>query len=146
MGGRWWPWLYFPSLLALMLLAYDVMRFAPLVFPPVLLGLVALVSSAGGRGKLAAIVAVQVVCYVWLHPVASEQGGRHFTAVSQLVLENIELLAARTPGDAWTFTSLLLNNYWHCALAASVALVAIVMVGRLLAGNRYDSGQPSEHH
>ena len=146
MGGRWWPWLYFPSLLALMLLAYDVMRFAPLVFPPVLLGLVALVSSAGGRGKLAAIVAVQVVCYVWLHPVASEQGGRHFTAVSQLVLENIGLLAARTPGDAWTFTSLLLEHYWHWALAASVALVAIVVVGRLLAGNRYDSGQPSEHH
>jgi hypothetical protein len=146
MGGRWWPWLYFPSLLALMLLAYDVMRFAPLVFPPVLLGLVALVRSARGRGVLAAIVAVQIVCYLWLHPVASEQGGRHFTEVSQLVFAKMSLLASRTPGDAWTFTVVLLEHYWHYALAALAALVAIVSVGRLLAGSRYDSGEPCELH
>ncbi|MFT4513449.1 MAG: hypothetical protein ACI91B_002151 [Planctomycetota bacterium] len=146
MGGRWWPWLYFPSLLALMLLAYDVMRFAPLVFPPVLLGLVALVISTRGRGILAAILVVQVASYVWLHPIASEQGGRHFTEVSQLVFTKLELLGSRTPGDAWTFTSVLLEHYWHYALAALLALVAIVLVGRLLAGSRYDSGEPSEHH
>jgi hypothetical protein len=146
MGGRWWPWLYFPSLMALMLLAYDVMRFAPLVFPPVLLGLVAIVRSARGRGVLAAIVAAQIACYFWLHPVASEQGGRHFTEVSQLVLAKISLLVSRTPGDAWTFTVVLLEHYWHYALAALLALVAIVLVGRLLAGSRYDSGERCELH
>ncbi len=146
MGGRWWPWLYFPSLLALMLLAYDVMRFAPLVFPPVLLGLVALVRSHGGCGKVAALVATQVACYLWLHPIASEQGGRHFTEVSQLVLAKIHLLATRTPGDAWTFTLVLLEQFWRYALLAAGALVAFVLVGRWLAGRRYDSGEPLEHH
>ena len=145
MGGRWWPWLYFPSLLALMLLAYDVMRFAPLVFPPVLLGLVALVAGPGGRGKLAAIVALQVGCYIWLHPIASEQGGRHFTEVSQSVLANIGLLATRTASDAWAFTALLWGQFWHYALAACAALVLMQVAALLLAGKRYDLDEPSKH-
>lgn len=146
MGGRWWPWLYLPSLMALMLLAYDIMRFAAFVFPPVLLGLVALVRSNRGRGVLVAIVAVQIVCYLWLHPVASEQGGRHFTEVSHLVLAKIDLLSSRTPSDAWTFTMVLLEHYWHYALAALAALVAIVLVGRLLADRHMESREPCEHH
>lgn len=136
MGGRWWAWLYIPSLLALMLLAYDVMRFAPLVFPPVLLGVLALARSPGGVPKLAVLIALQVGCYLWLHPVASEQGGRHFTEVSQLVLAKIGLLVSREPGDAWTFTSVLLESYWHYALLAAGALVAFVLAGRRLASGR----------
>lgn len=144
MGGRWWQWLFWPSLLSLMLLAYDVMRFAPLVFPPVLLGLLALVRRRSGCAILTALLVVQAGFYLWLHPVASEQGGRHFTEVSGQVLANIGLLESRQPGDALQFTWVLLGQFWFYALLALVALVAFVLLGRWLAGGSYDDPDRSD--
>lgn len=144
MGGRWWPWLFWPSLLSLMLLAYDVMRFAPLVFPPVLLGLLALVRRQGGYALVAGLVVVQVGCYAWLHPVASEQGGRQFTELSGQVRADIGLLASRQPGDAFQFTWGMLGQFWHYALVAALALVAFVLLGRWLAGRGHDESDRSE--
>ncbi len=129
MGGRYWPWLYWPSLLSLMLLAYDVMRFAPLAFLPVLLGLIAVVSSRGGRAKLAVLTVLQIVSYILLHPVASEQGGRQFTEISQTVLANIGLLASRTPSDAWAFMASLVEKHVLYGLVALLSMGAIVAVG-----------------
>lgn len=134
MGGRWWPWLYWPSLLSLMLLAYDVMRFAPLVFPPVLLGLLALVRRRAGYGLVGGLVVLQIGCYAWLHPIVSEQGGRHFTEMSGQVNADIGLLVSRQLGDAFQLTWGLLERFWHYALVASLALVAFVLLGRWLAG------------
>ena len=139
MGGRWWPWLYWPSLLSLMLLAYDVMRFAPLVFPPVLLGLVAL-ARARQAAVLGGLIVAQIACYAFLHPVASEQGGRQFTEVSGYVLANIGLLVARTPGDAFTFSVGLLQQFWGYALLAVLALVGFRSLGRWLARQTPDAG------
>lgn len=135
MGGRWWPWLYWPSLLALMLLAYDVMRFAPLVLPPVLLGLIALVRGRYGRVAVASLIVLQVASYLWLHPVANEQGGRHFTEVSGQILATLDLLVSRQPGKAATFTWQLLTQFWPFALVAGLSLLAMVLVGRRLAGH-----------
>jgi hypothetical protein len=144
MGGRWWPWLFWPSLLSLMLLAYDVMRFAPLVFSPVLLGLLALVRRQGGYALVAGLVVVQVGCYAWLHPVASEQGGRQFTELSGQVRADIGLLASRQPGDAFQFTWGMLGQFWHYALVAALALAAFVLLGRWLAGRDHDESDRSE--
>jgi len=144
MGGRWWSLLYWPSLLSLMLLAYDVMRFAPLIFPPVLLGLLALVARRGGHLLVLGLIVVQGVSYALLHPVPSEQGGRHFTEISGHVLANIGLLTTRQPGDAYTFVATLLGLFWSYALVAAVALVAFVLLGRWLARGSYD-GTDSPH-
>lgn len=133
MGGRYWPWLYWPSLLSLMLLAYDVMRFAPLVFLPVLLGLITLVSSRSGRAKLATLTVLQIVSYVLLHPIASEQGGRQFTEISGTVLTNIGLLASRTPSDAWTFMTSLVEKHALYGVVALLSMGAIVAAGLGLA-------------
>lgn len=150
MGGRWWPWLFFSSLLALMLLAYDVMRFAPLVFAPVLLALVALARSYRGPLILSALILSQVGCYAWLHPNAAEQGGRQFTEVSGYILANIGLLVSRQPGDAMALVWGLLTQFWGYALCAALALVGFIVSGRWLARWGYDgaarmnSSDPSE--
>lgn len=137
MGGRLWPVLFWPSLLSLMLLAYDVMRFAPLVLPPLLLGLVALVRAPRGRAWLVALVALQVVSYAWLHPIAREQGGRHFTEVSGQILARLPLLASRKFASAMQFTGELIGQFWMYAAVAALALVGVVLVGCWLARRAY---------
>ena len=144
MGGPWWPWLYWPSVLALMLLAYDVMRFAPFALPPVLLGLLFLLRTPGGRGQLAGLIVLQVVCYLWLHPIASEQGGRHFTEVAAYLWspENFVLLVTRGANDAVTLQVRLLTQFWSYAIVALLALVAMVLLGCRLASRREHAPQP----
>ncbi len=137
LGGRWGALLYLCGVLPLMILAYDVMRFATFVFLPFVLAATALVQQRHGRVVLGALVASAAACYVWLHPVASEQGGRQFTEIAGHVFE---LLPSRvTPGapmpaeHAWTFTTELLQRWWWpvgvCALLGAAAAVA---VGRAL--------------
>ena len=144
MGGRLWPWLFWPSLLSLMLLAYDVMRFAPLVLPPLLLGLVALVNAPRGRVWLLVLVVLQAASYVVLHPIPSEQGGRHFTEVTGQINAKMELVFSRKFGDAMRFTGELIGQFWLYTAVAALALVVVWLVGRGLARRAYAAGQQSE--
>lgn len=138
LGGRWGPCLYLAGLLPLMLLAYDVMRFATFVFLPVLLGCLALLRRPGGRWLVFGLTALACASYAWLHPVASEQGGRHFTEVSGHVLapDMVPLLVARTPGDGLAYTVELLRRTWPIAAGGAIGGAVVLAFGLWLAGRR----------
>ena len=131
--GRWGPWLYLAGILPLMLLAYDVMRFAALAFLPLVLGSVALVRTARGRSVLVVLLVASIASYAWLHPVPEQQGGAEFTRISGEVLS---LLPGRVEKDqpmslpnAASFTWELLLRTWPIALAAAVAAALVAAVG-----------------
>lgn len=137
LGGRWGPWLYLCGVLPLMVLAYDVMRFATFAFLPFVLAASALARRRAGRVALGVLLALACVCYVWQHPVASEQGGRHFTDIAAHILS---LLPTRVvpkepmaPEHAWTFTTALWARWWWPLGAASLGAFALLFVaGRAL--------------
>lgn len=141
LGGRAGPWLYVACVMSLMLLAYDVFRFATFAFLPLVLGALALVRTARGRAAFAALLAASIATYAWQHPIPSEQGGRAFTDVSGHVLA---LLQARvdpvthdvrhfTFGDGWSFAVDLLARTWPTFLVAVLAGAAIAALGWWLA-------------
>lgn len=81
-GGRGGVWLYLGSLLTLMLLAYDVFRFASFCFLPVVLGAIAVLQRPAGRGVMVGLLVAALGSYAWQHPVPSQQGGAVFTRVA----------------------------------------------------------------
>ncbi len=142
LGGRAGPWLYVVGMLSLMVLAYDVMRFAAFWLLPVVLGGIALVRRRHGSLVLAVLVAVACATYRWQHPVASEQGGRAFTDVSghvrELLIARMQAAGAAdvlhvAPRDAWTLTVDLLARTWPTFAAAALAWLAAIGLGLLLA-------------
>ncbi|MFK7740665.1 MAG: hypothetical protein AB8H80_10105 [Planctomycetota bacterium] len=138
LGGRWGLLLYLGGLLPLMVLAYDVMRFATFAFLPVLLGGVALARSALGRLLLLGLTAAAVVLYSqFTHPNPMEQGGRHFTAVAADVFGQIvPRITGPGPfpfGESVAVTSAMFGSWWGVFAAVVAALVAAVVGGRLLA-------------
>lgn len=147
LGGRWGPWLYLAGLLPLMLLAYDVMRFAAFAFLPVLLGCLALLRRPGGQWLLVGLTALACPTYLLLHPVPSEQGGRHFTEVSGHILapDMVPLLLSRTPGDALAFTVELLRRTWPIAVGGCVGAALVVVAGLWLARRRVGEDGSEQH-
>jgi hypothetical protein len=91
LGGRWGGPLYVACVATMMVLAYDVMRFATLLVVPVLCGALALVRLRQGRAVLAACVVASAVSYACQHPVPTDQGGATFTRVAG------ELMARAAP-------------------------------------------------
>lgn len=143
LGGRAGPWLYLACVLSLMLLAYDVFRFATFAFLPLVLGGLAIVRTVRGRAVFATLLAASIATYAWQHPIPSEQGGRAFTDVSGHVLA---LLQARVdpaiPGvrhftiaDGWSFSCDLLARTWPTFLVAALAGAVCVALGCWLARN-----------
>jgi len=135
--GRWGPWLYVAGILPLMLLAYDVMRFAALAFLPLVLGSVAFLCRPRGRSVLAVLLVSSIASYAWLHPVPSQQGGAEFTRISGEILS---LLPGRVEKDqpmsfsnAASFTYELVLRTWPTVLASCVALALVVAAGLWLA-------------
>lgn len=149
MGGRWGAPLYFVCVLSLMLLAYDVFRFATFVFLPVVLGALQLARAPRGRLALAALVVASWIVYARLHPIPSEQGGRAFTDVTGHVRE---LLLPRVdptvpggirhfgPGDAWDFGRDLLARTWPTFAVAALAAAACAPLGVWLARDTRGAG------
>ena len=138
--GRWGPWLYLAGILPMMLLAYDVMRFAALLFLPLVLGSIALLRAPRGRSVLAALLVCSIASYAWLHPVPEQQGGFEFTRLSgeiQIVLrgrlEVVEGLARMSLPNAASFTWHLLLRNVPTALATCIATALIVVAGFWLA-------------
>jgi hypothetical protein len=137
-GGRSGAWLYAACVLALMLLAYDVFRFASFVFLPMVLGGLQLVGTARGRVVVVLLVGAAAVSYAWQHPIPSEQGGRTFTVITGHVQELLGqpgyIVNGRfTAATGWQFTIDLLARTWRPFVAAAVALGACLLVGRRLA-------------
>ncbi len=135
LGGRWGALLYLAGMLPLMVLAYDVMRFATFVFLPLVLAATAFARRPAGRAALAALVFLSAGVYVWQHPVVSEQGGRLFTDIAGHVLS---LLPTRVvpkqpmaPEHAWTFTTALVERWWWPVGAAALASAAALFAGGL---------------
>jgi len=133
LGGRFGPLLFLGGVLPLMILAYDVMRFATFALLPVVLAAVAFVQRRGGRAVLAGLVVSAIFCYAWLHPVPSEQGGRQFTDIASHVLSllptRVEPKEPMAFGHAWTFTIALIERWWWPVGAAAIAGVAALLVG-----------------
>ncbi|MFN3241293.1 MAG: hypothetical protein ACE37K_07230 [Planctomycetota bacterium] len=137
LGGRWGGWLYLAGVLPLMILAYDVMRFATFAFLPVVLAATALVRRRGGRLLVAALLAAAIPCYAWLHPVPSQQGGRHFTEISAHIYSLLPgRVVPRQPmalEHAWTFSLELLGRWWWpLGTAALLALLSMLALGWVL--------------
>lgn len=137
LGGRVGIALFTACVLALMLLAYDVFRFATFLFLPVVCGALAGLGLAHGRAILVVLLAGACGSYAWQHPIPSEQGGRAFTDVAGQVRELLilrmqaagrEVVPKFTAGDAWTFardlfartgpTFVVLAVVWAVCLAA----------------------------
>jgi len=137
LGGRWGPWLYLAGVLPLMILAYDVMRFATFAFLPVMLAATAMVRQRGGRVVVSVLVLAAAASYRWLHPIPSEQGGRHFTEISghvgSLLPGRVVPKQPMTFENAWSFSvELLAKWWWPLGMGALGALVAMAVLGRVL--------------
>ena len=145
LGGRFGPALFLCGVLPLMVLAYDVMRFATFAVLPVVLAGVSLVQRRGGRAALSGLIAASVLCYAWLHPVASEQGGRHFTDIAAHILSLLPTRVVPTqpmaPEHAWTFTAALVERWWWpVGACAFVGALVVIAIGRAL--RRLDASTP----
>lgn len=137
LGGRVGGLLYLACVASLMLLAYDVMRFATFFSLPVLFGAIALLRLRHGRVLLAGFVLAAATSYAWQNPVSTDQGGATFT---RLQGEMMAIAAPRFPpsgrmpaADAWDVQRDILRQHgieaaWTLGLAA-----ALVAVGLLLA-------------
>jgi hypothetical protein len=140
LGGRTGAWLYIACMLPLMVLAYDVMRFATFWLVPVLIGAVALLQAPRGRTWFIALLLLAVACYRWQHPAASEQGGRAFTAVSAHVLPLVSAHLPMSAANGYAVTLELLRReavIWSAALAGWLVVIAAAFVVRrqVVAGN-----------
>ncbi|MEO6597648.1 MAG: hypothetical protein ABIP94_23130 [Planctomycetota bacterium] len=125
--GRWGPWLYTAGVLVMMVLAYDVMRFASFAFLPLVLGAVALLQQRAGRAVFAALMAAGIGSYMWLHRVPGEVGGQVFSHVTGTMLELGVLF------DHTKFVTALLPRLWFGALVMAAAAAAVVAVGLCMA-------------
>lgn len=142
LGGRVGPWLYLACVLSLMLLAYDVFRFATFVFLPVVAGGLVLVATPRGRGGVAALVAAAAATSAWQHRIPSEQGGRAFTDVSghvrELLIARMQAAGTAEPvrfgfADTWAFPAELLARTWPTFAVAGLGAIACVTAGLWLA-------------
>jgi hypothetical protein len=141
LGGAPGQWLYLACVLSLMLLAYDVFRFASFVFLPVVLGGIALARTAAGRSLLALLVTVAAAVWLWRHPIPSEFGGRAYSEIAQQVMALLApyYLPATgtfrqfTVGEGFAFLGDLLARAWLPFVWAAVAAIAYGLAGAWLA-------------
>jgi hypothetical protein len=107
----------------MMLLAYDVMRFAALAFLPLVLGSLAFLRTVRRRSVFAVLLVLSIASYAWLHPIPEQQGGAEFTRISGQVLsllpgrvEEVDGLARISLSHAASFTYELLLRTWQTVL------------------------------
>ena len=139
LGGRAGPWCFWLGVLSLMVLAYDVMRFATFAVVPFVVGAIAWLD--GPRRRLPFVVAIlaAVVLYPWLHPVPSQEGGWHFTVAAGHVRELMPRLMDRDPVESARVTWELAVRTWPIVLGAVGGFVGVLALASLLA--RLAAGQ-----
>jgi hypothetical protein len=144
LGGRFGPWLYLGGVLPLMVLAYDVMRFATFAFLPFVLAASSLARQRGGRVVVGVLLVLACGCYVWQHPVASEQGGRWFTEIAGHIRSLLETrVVPKQPmaaEHAWTFTVALWVRWWWPVGVAALAGAALLFAAGRALQRRYPAG------
>ncbi len=147
MGGRLGLWLYFGCVLAMMMLAYDVMRFATFACLPVLLGSLALLRQAAMRLWFVGILVASIATYVWQHPVPSQQGGAIFTRVGPemfaWVIPRVKEGQRVTWSDAMDVQLQSLSQHasvWITVVAAAVGIVALGLWLARYVGSASSSG------
>lgn len=133
--GQWGLWLLLASMLPMTLLAYDVMRFAALLFLALVPGACALVQRPRGRAVFAGLLAAAIASYVATHPHASEAGGRayvevsgHFLALAKQDLANGNVPMA-TPRAAIRFSGELFARTAPVWIAVAIGLLVVVAAG-----------------
>ena len=130
-GGRAGAGLYLIGGLTLMLLAYDVMRFAAFLFLPVLLGGVAIARTPLGRCALLVLVVAAAAMYPLTHPVASEQGGRAFAEIAAPVFARIAPHATQggpvPAAPAFEATGWMFAQWPWTFVVVTLCLVAVVL-------------------
>lgn len=126
LGGPVGVGLYGAGVLLLMVLAYDVMRFATFLVLPVVLGGIALVRTTAGRVALGALIAATVLARRFTHPIPTEAGGRDFALASGHILDLLQHgHSLATPAAAWRFSAELL---WRLPGAAAFAVAGTAVV------------------
>jgi hypothetical protein len=128
LGGRRGALLYVACLLPLMVLAYDVMRFATFWLLPVLTGAIALLRARHGRALCLGLVVAAIACHRWQHPEPSQQGGAAFTRLSGDILALLPSHYPMTFDKGLSMSAELLGrgaDIWWAALGAVVAVVGL---------------------
>lgn len=133
LGGRTGAWLYLACLLPLMVLAYDVMRFATFWMVPVLVGGIALLQLPRGRAAIVALLLLAVPCYLWQHPVPSQQGGAAFTELTGHVQALLPGALPMHAANGYAVTRELLVRGESIWLGGLAGLVAAAVAAALLA-------------
>lgn len=139
LGGRFGPLLYLAGTMVLMVLAYDVMRWASFAMLPMVLAACAVVRVRYGRALLLGLLLMAPCSYLWLHPVAQQQGGRHFTEISGAVQELVGPIVVASGGgrvgfvDAVDVSTQLLARFPLVAAVAAASAALLLVAGRLLA-------------
>lgn len=151
LGGRVGGLLYVGCVASLMLLAYDVMRFATFFGLPVLFGAIALLRLRHGRVLLAGFVVAAVGSYAWQNPVPTDQGGATFTRLQggmlAVAVPRFPAGGGRMPAaDAWDVQGDILRQHgievaWTLGLAAAL-LAAGLMLARLQPVDAAAAGEP----
>lgn len=129
LGGRTGAWLFLAAVLSLMVLAYDVMRFAAFVGVPLLLGAVALARSRRGAAILVGLLAAQLVSWPWLHPAPDQPGGAGLWQVWPAAMALLgDGHGIDTPARALAFAAALLQRtagVWWSAAGYAAAITAL---------------------
>lgn len=136
-GGRVGAWLYVGSLSTLMLLAYDVMRFASFFVLPVVLGAIAVLRTRHGRPLVGALCLLAAISYRLGHPLPEQQGGAVFTRVAgEMMVRAAPRVREHEPmafADALAVQRESFAATWGTWLAVALAFAAVAGLGLWLA-------------
>lgn len=134
--------LFVGSVLLLMVLGYDVMRWAAFfVVPLVKLG-ADLLQRPRGRAVFACLAAAAIAVHAWQHPVGSLAGGKTFTHVGPAMVGRAAGLCIERKldvgehlafGDSWQVTRESFTEHWLVALVVLASTLAVFVAGFVLA-------------
>jgi len=134
--------LFVGSVLLLMVLGYDVMRWAAFfVVPLVMLGS-DLLRRARGRLVFAGLAVASIAVHAWQHPVGSLPGGQTFTHVGPAMVGRAAGLCIERKlqkgehlafDDSWQVTRESFVEHWLVALVVLASTLAVIAAGCVLA-------------
>ncbi len=134
--------LFLSSVLSLMVLAYDVMRWAAFLGLPLVVYGVELLRRPRGRAVFAGLAVAAIAVHAWQHPADSLAGGKTFTHVAPSMFARVAQLhgqgklKAGEPmafADAWWVTREGFAEQWLVALVVLIGTLAVVAAGFVLA-------------
>lgn len=134
--------LFVGSVLLLMVLGYDVMRWAAFFGVPLVMLGADLLRRPRGRAVFAGLALAAIAVHVWQHPVGCRPGGQTFTHVGPAMFARVAQVGGqgRLPegqpmafDDAWWVTRESFADHWLVALVVLASTLAVVAAGFVLA-------------